>query len=196
MKKMSSFKSMNAALGIVAMAASGLAFAGGTFNFEGELTTETCVVTGGNGVTGSGDLTVAMEHGGVGEVNGAPAKEAQGKAFSIKLVDASGEVCGTGSTGVGLSFVSGPNVDTTNGTLKNSAPTTPAANVHIILRAKPDGTGPVVPADPQVHAATNAGQPKRVGAGELNYLALYKAIGGNAVAGKVASRVAFQVAYY
>jgi major type 1 subunit fimbrin (pilin) len=216
MKKMSCFKPLGLAVGIAAMATSGLVLAAndGTLTFKGELKSGGCDIGGGDGASGSGSLTVQMPTIDPALINKTNLNDryAGNTAVTIILKDSGSGTC-TPSSGKGLSVFFEPigdSIDSTGKLLKNTESTGAATGVFIVLRApaRPatpptgDSSTPPTGTDPIVMLTSPVEQPWAVpdplgatGVAKLRYLAQYSSPLANAMPGKFTSAVKFTINY-
>jgi major type 1 subunit fimbrin (pilin) len=151
-----------------------LADGGGTINFEGELTDNTCTIAG----NGAGkDFTVTLPKIGVSAVNADPADGVGNTKFTIKLSN-----CTPTAGTVSLYFEPSAKVDLATGRLKNTEGT--ATNVEVGLK-NADFSKITLGND----AATQNSQAITITGGNsaevVYWAAYYKAPAGTATAGTV-----------
>ncbi|WP_323120875.1 fimbrial protein [Burkholderia alba] len=167
----------------VTLAAAPAAFAAdGTITINGQVTSQTCTISG-NG--GGKDFTVTLPT--VSASTLATAGAAAGRTpFNIAL-----SKCTPNSGNVSTYFEPGATVDTTTGRLVNTAPGG-AANVQVGLLNSDNSSI-------QLGAAQASQNSKPValsgGAATLNYYAQYVATGGAATAGSVTTTTLYSIVY-
>lgn len=157
----------------------------GTITFNGQVTANTCTVTGGQGTSSTGNnFTVALPSVTASTLSAA-GKTAGATAFNVKVSGCTGP-----ATAVSTYFEGGPTVNPADGNLVNATGAGNATGVEIQLLDPVTGT-PIVAGG----AASQDTQVNLVGGqATMNYDAQYYATGA-ATAGAVSSTVNYSIAY-
>ncbi|HGM5491401.1 TPA: fimbrial protein [Serratia fonticola] len=191
MKKNTLVLALSLALtGLVSTAASAATVAGGSINFEGEVTDQTCLING-QAPNGAVDLNVKLEPVSVSELSHAGAT-AKPKDFTITLGGDNDLNCANGKV-ASVSFdSSSPAINGMTGWLSNTvAEDVAAENVQIQILNKE--TSNVI----NLLSGNNNYTPKTIAnnTAVFEYVGQYVAVGGAASAGKVASSVKYNIVY-
>lgn len=169
-----------ATAGLVAAASSAHA-ADGTITITGEITAQTCTISGDGG---GKDFTVTLPTVSTSSLATSGATAGR-KPFRIALSN-----CSPNSGNASVYFEPGVTVNATTGQLKNSSGT--ATNVEVGLLNKDSSNIKLGAAQAQQNSQT---VPIAGGAATLDYYAQYVATGGAATAGSVNTSVMYSVSY-
>ncbi|MDB5768848.1 MAG: fimA [Collimonas fungivorans] len=189
MKKQSLIAAMLAAAGLIGAPAFAI---DGTINITGEIKGLTCSVSGGPGTTPGtgGDFAVALLPVQTTALS-ADGAVAAAKPFSIVLGTTGGATCPDGTRAAILFDTSSPMIDPVTGNLKNSTATGSATNVQVQILDSLNANAPVnLASGNETTEVTAAG-----GTATLPFQAEYKATGGAATAGTVATSVGYTVIF-
>ncbi|MFC0227525.1 fimbrial protein [Serratia aquatilis] len=162
----------------------------GNINFEGEVTTTTCLINGQNPNLGDVDVDVDLKQVEVSSLNFAGAV-ANATPFKITLGGNGDPDCTNGKMAKVHFEPNSPAIDSNTGWLKNiDASATPASNVEIqILNADDNQV---------IDLRDDSSVPSKMivdNTAVYNYFGQYVAVNGPATAGKVASTVKYTIVY-
>ncbi|VWD19064.1 fimbrial protein [Burkholderia lata] len=169
-----------ATAGLLAVASSAQA-ADGTITITGEITAQTCTISGDGG---GKDFTVSLPTVSTSSLATSGATAGR-KPFRIALSN-----CSPNSGNASVYFEPGLTVNATTGQLKNNSGT--ATNVEVGLLNKDSSNIKLGAAQAQQNSQT---VPIAGGAATLDYYAQYVATGGAATAGTVNTSVMYSVSY-